>query len=245
MLEIGSYVVNETIRDFFPKSDYCGADLIEGPGVDIVGGGHELDHADSTYDLTVSCECFEHNPYWLETFLNMYRMTKAGGFVIFTCATRGRREHGTRRTTPKSSPGSQDVGWDYYRNLMEKDFKNNVHIDAIFEDHIFLVNKHSQDLYFVGKKRGRNKNLKFNKLEFIRDYRDSQQKLERDLMLNLSTPERLFLILQKIVGIPKSFASFLPDKDYQNFLVHYDRFLNPTKIALKKLLGTLANHIDQ
>ncbi len=51
----------------------------EGPGVDVVSSGHALDFPDETFDVTLSCECFEHNPYWLETFRNMHRMTKAGG----------------------------------------------------------------------------------------------------------------------------------------------------------------------
>ena len=47
-------------------------------------------------------------------------MTKSGGFLIFTCAITGRIEHGTDRTTPTSSPGTQSVGWDYYYNIEEK-----------------------------------------------------------------------------------------------------------------------------
>lgn len=34
------------------------------------------------YDITISCNCFEHNPYWRETFLNMHRMTKEGGLCL-------------------------------------------------------------------------------------------------------------------------------------------------------------------
>ena len=82
ILEIGSYDVNGNIRSFFPKVHYSGVDLIRGPGVDIVCSGEKLKHKSNTYDLVISCECFEHNPKWKETFINMFRMLKEGGVFI-------------------------------------------------------------------------------------------------------------------------------------------------------------------
>lgn len=154
ILEIGSYDVNGSIRKFFPDSNYIGVDLSAGPGVDIVCEGNKLDHPNETYEITLSCECFEHNPFWIETFENMLRMTKSGGVVIFTCATTGRPEHGTTRTSPAVSPGSQSVGWDYYQNLTEVDFRNQFQFDEIFDSYFFLTNERSCDLYFFGVKHG-------------------------------------------------------------------------------------------
>lgn len=154
ILEIGSFDVNGSIRQFFEKSTYVGVDLTEGPGVDIVCEGNKLDHPENTYDVTLSCECFEHNPHWVDTFLNMYRMTKQGGVVVFTCATTGRPEHGTTRTSPAVSPGSQSIGWDYYLNLTEIDFQKNFELSELFDSHFFLTNTNSCDLYFVGLKNG-------------------------------------------------------------------------------------------
>ena len=79
ILEIGSYSVNGSISQYFQDSNYYGVDLTEGPCVDIICEGDKLDHADEFYDVTTSCECFEHNPNWAETFQNMWRMTKKGG----------------------------------------------------------------------------------------------------------------------------------------------------------------------
>lgn len=104
ILEVGSYNVIGSIRDYFKGSTYVGVDLYEGPGVDLISDGKSINLPDSSQDITVSCESFEHNPFWLETFENMYRIIKSGGFVIFTCATRGRAEHGTSRTSPGASP---------------------------------------------------------------------------------------------------------------------------------------------
>jgi hypothetical protein len=80
VLEIGSYDVNGSIRSMFDAAGkYVGVDLDRGPGVDLVAFGHEVDHPDCTYDITLSGECFEHDQYWRETFLNMVRMTRIQG----------------------------------------------------------------------------------------------------------------------------------------------------------------------
>jgi SAM-dependent methyltransferase len=154
VLEIGSYDVNGSIRGFFGGSDYTGVDLVEGPGVDLVGSGHTVAFPEAAFDLSISCECFEHDRHWPETLLNMYRATRPGGVAVFTCATTGRPEHGTRRTKASSSPGTQSIGSDYYRNLRERDFRRAVRLDALFSSYFFHHNPPSQDLYFCGIKAG-------------------------------------------------------------------------------------------
>lgn len=146
VLEVGSLDINGTVRDFFTDCDYIGVDLDEGPGVDVVAQGQELDYPDRSFDTVISAECFEHNPYWLETFVNMHRM--ADVLVAFTCATTGRREHGTTRTSPADSPFT--LNWDYYRNLTEDDFADNLDLNSMFQRHSFSVNNNSHDLYFWG-----------------------------------------------------------------------------------------------
>lgn len=148
VIEIGSLDINGSVRDFFSANRYVGVDLAEGPGVDLVGEGQDIDFEDRSFDVAVSAECFEHNPYWLETFNNMYRM--ADKFVIFTCASDGRPEHGTSRTTPENSPFT--IKWDYYRNLNEKDFRMNFDFDSSFNEYNFYYNLISKDLYFWGIK---------------------------------------------------------------------------------------------
>ena len=76
VLEVGSLNINGTIRILFQDCDYLGIDVGEGKDVDYVCQGQDLDDPDETYDTTISCECFEHNPYWKKTFKNMHRMTK-------------------------------------------------------------------------------------------------------------------------------------------------------------------------
>ena len=148
VIEIGSLNINGTVRDFYNANMYIGVDVDEGKDVDIVEQGQDVKFPDRYFDVAVSAECFEHNPYWKETFANMYRM--ASKFVIFTCASEGRPEHGTTRTTPADSPFT--VNWDYYRNLNEKDFREQFNFDRMFFRYSFIYNPQSYDLYFWGIK---------------------------------------------------------------------------------------------
>jgi hypothetical protein len=149
VIEIGSLDINGTVRDFFDSERYIGVDVGPGRGVDVVALGQDVDYPDNTFDVAVSAECFEHNPAWVETFANMIRMSN--DFVIMTCASEGRPEHGTTRTSPGSSPLTLD--WDYYRNLNEEDFREHFDFDDLFIDYEFEYNPNSHDLYFWGVKR--------------------------------------------------------------------------------------------
>ena len=138
----------------YPDAEVIGVDLAEGPGVDLVSHTEKVDFPENSFDVAVSAECFEHNPYWLETFVNMHRIAK--DFVVFTCAGEGRPEHGTRKSYPDTSPFTLD--WDYYKNLTQEDFENRLYLTDMFSKHEFIYNPNSQDLYFWGTKRKTRKN---------------------------------------------------------------------------------------
>lgn len=150
VLEVGSLNINGTVRDLFTECYYVGLDVAEGKGVDIVCEGQNYDAPTESFDVVISCECFEHNPEWVATFTNMHRMTRTLGLVVMTCATTGRAEHGTTRTTPQDSPLTIGLGWDYYKNLTEQDFRDNFDLDNMFSDYQFIVG--GTDLYFYGVK---------------------------------------------------------------------------------------------
>jgi SAM-dependent methyltransferase len=157
VLEIGSYQVNEIgrLREIFSGCSYTGVDLVAGPGVDVVASGHNVNLPTDSFDVTISAECFEHNPLWRATFYNMHRMTKPGGIVIVTCASTGRIEHGTSRSTqPTHSLRTTALGWDYYMNLTLDDFERAFDISEMFSNHEFYSVKSSHDLYFFGVKCG-------------------------------------------------------------------------------------------
>jgi SAM-dependent methyltransferase len=150
VLEVGSLNINGTVRSFFNADEYIGLDVGEGHGVDVVMSGHEY-KSRHKFDCVISCECFEHNPFWKETFLNMVKLCRRGGLIIFTCATTGRPEHGTERTTPQDSPLTIAQGWSYYLNLTEEDFAS-IDLGSLFAEHSFAVNEKACDLYFEGIK---------------------------------------------------------------------------------------------
>lgn len=146
VVEIGSLNINGTVRSLFDSpAQYIGCDLGEGPGVDIVCTGHELPYPNGSFDVAISCECFEHDKHWKQTFQKMIDLVRDGGLVIFSCATIGRAEHGTSRTSPADAPFTND----YYCNLEEKDFEE---FKSSFKSHVFSECIWPRDLYFWGLK---------------------------------------------------------------------------------------------
>ena len=154
VVEIGSLDINGSVRPHFQAAKYVGLDLGPGPGVDVVTPGHLFDEASGSYDCAVSANCFEHNPYWLETFVNMLRLVREDGLVLFTSASTGYREHGTRRSAPEASPHTVGLGWEYYRNLTERDFTSRLDLRQWCSDWRFFVDHGTYCLYFVGLRGG-------------------------------------------------------------------------------------------
>ena len=150
VLEIGSLDINGSVRGFFEDCRYTGIDLGPGKGVDVVAAGESFAGATHGYDVVVSCEAMEHNPYWRETLHNAVRMLKPDGLMLLTCATYGRRQHGTPKTSPGDSPLTADGGSSYYRNLGEADLRSAGPFDEWFGWHRFFTDHVIRDLYFIG-----------------------------------------------------------------------------------------------
>jgi SAM-dependent methyltransferase len=164
VLGIGTFNVCGSEDSFFEDCDYAGLDLGPGPGVDIVCPAQDHDAPDNTYDVIISCECFEHNPFYKETIQNSVRMLKSGGMFLFTCATTGRPVHGTKYLEEESKqkyenwktmPNVLRENWDndYYKNLTEDDIRECIDIDSTFSDYKFEVETNHFDLYFYGIKK--------------------------------------------------------------------------------------------
>jgi hypothetical protein len=191
ILEIGSYNVNGTIRDIFVNQEYIGVDVKKGPCVDIVYDGQNLDIKDK-FDLSISCECFEHNPFYLENFKKMIELTKNDGVVVFTCASLFRKEHGTTRTTSADSPGSMEK-WDYYKNLFKKDFEKKIDMNKTFYKYQFYYNLFSDDLYFIGIKND-------NHLESFKSFNnDVTRTFQNEISQHPVSFYLLFFIFKKIL----------------------------------------------
>jgi SAM-dependent methyltransferase len=152
ILDIGALDINGGPHTLLQCEKYVGVDVSEGPNVNLVSRGEDLDLPSSFFDVSMSSECFEHNPSWRATFTNMVRMTRPLGLVVFSCATIGRAEHGTSRSDGGfAAPLAVEQGYEYYGNISKREFLE------ILEKHQFLSyslwqNFAVNDLYFVGIK---------------------------------------------------------------------------------------------
>ena len=150
ILEIGSLDVNGNIRKLFNFSnEYIGVDLEEGPNVDQVLNGSDINKLNKNFDIIISCECFEHAKDWKIIFEKMCQISNPNSFIIISVASTGRVEHGTQRSGNWQSPGNKD---DYYMNLTKNDFIKNFNLEKLFSNFFFFYNINSFDLYFVGIK---------------------------------------------------------------------------------------------
>lgn len=156
VLDVGSFDINGNNRIYFDDCRYLGVDVTPGPNVDLVTPVHELDKPDGAFDVIISTECFEHDMHVEKSLARILRLLKPGGLFLFTCATTGRKEHGTSQAKPGDSPATVSLGgdWaDYYRNVPESEVREVIDPDANFSDYEFDYHKGLFDLYFWGVKR--------------------------------------------------------------------------------------------
>lgn len=92
VLEIGSFNINGTVRELFPRTDYTGIDVREGPGVDEVADG--ATYQGGPFDIVVSTEVLEHTPMADAIVLHAAELLAPGGYLVLTVAGPGREPHG-------------------------------------------------------------------------------------------------------------------------------------------------------
>ena len=172
VLDIGSFDVNGNEKPWFDNCDFIGLDVGPGKGVDVVCPANEYDAPDNYFDTIISCECWEHNPFYKESIQNAVRMLKSGGFFIFTCATTGRPIHGTKtqdkidKEKQTTAQGNSTTNWvtmpnvfrenwdsEYYKNVTEEDVRSCINVDQIFSSYKFEDEPNHCDLYFWGIKK--------------------------------------------------------------------------------------------
>lgn len=157
VLDVGSGDINGNNQFLFDNCHYEGNDVIDTRNVTIVSKTKDLPFENESFDTITSTECFEHDPEYKHSLLKIIEMLKPDGLFFFTCASTGRPEHGTRRTTPNHSYGTigkiEDME-DYYKNLTEKDIMDVLDLKSIFSVWDTYYNSKSNDLYFLGIKRG-------------------------------------------------------------------------------------------
>jgi len=164
VLDVGSGDINGNNMFLFNNCEYEGNDVVKAKNVTIVSKTKDLPFEDSTFDTIISTECFEHDPEYKLSFLKIYKMLKPDGLFLFTCASTGRGEHGTRRTNIADSYGSlgnlEDMR-DYYRNITEEDINEVLELNKSFSTWDTYYNSETCDLYFVGIKKGESNFFRF------------------------------------------------------------------------------------
>lgn len=157
VLDVGSGDINGNNRFLFENCSYEGNDVYSARNVTVVSKTSALTFEDESFDTICSTECFEHDPEYEKSFQKIVKMLKPGGLFFFTCASTGRAEHGTRRTTPQDSYGTigNVEGWsDYYKNLTFQDLDAVINVRNTFKTFGTYYNYYSKDLYFYGIKNG-------------------------------------------------------------------------------------------
>lgn len=155
VLDVGSGDINGNNRFLFENCEYNGNDVIDAPNVTIVSKTKDLPFQNNTFDTIISTECFEHDPEYKDSLKKIYDMLKPNGLFVFTCASTGRPEHGTRRTTPQDSYGTigqLDEMSDYYKNLTEQDLNDVLPLNDSFYVWDTYYDSSHKDLFFLGVK---------------------------------------------------------------------------------------------
>lgn len=162
VLDVGAGDINGNNRFLFEECEYNANDVIDASNVTIVSKTKDLPFANESFDTIISTECLEHDPTYRESLLKMYSMLKPGGLLCISCASTGRPEHGTRRTSPNDSYGTigniEDM-IDYYKNLTEYDINNVLLINQTFAIWDTYYNSQNCDFYFIGIKNWGNDNI--------------------------------------------------------------------------------------
>jgi SAM-dependent methyltransferase len=72
------------LRRFFPKMDYRGADMREGPGVDVVLNLHNIDLPSESVGAVLCLDTLEHVEYPHRAMEEIHRILKPGGIAVIS-----------------------------------------------------------------------------------------------------------------------------------------------------------------
>ena len=85
MLDVGSLDVSGNIREYIPKDiEYTGTDMMEGSNVDVVVNAHELlsKFQAESFDVVVCFDTFEHDDKFWESWEQIKKVCKRGGWIL-------------------------------------------------------------------------------------------------------------------------------------------------------------------
>ena len=159
VVDIGSMDINGGPHTIAKKmaNEYLGIDIGEGPNVDVICSAHKVEYPSNYFSCAMSSQCFEHNPLWRESLVNMIRMTNPGGLIVFSCSGTGFGEHGTTRSDLGfAAPAAIRLNQEHYKNVRIKDLEKSLNLEILFERTYYYHDYKDRCLYFVGLLRGSN-----------------------------------------------------------------------------------------
>lgn len=91
IVDVGAQDINGSLRELAPQPcKFIGVDCAPGKGVDIVSEDpYSIPLPDEYADAVISTSCFEHVEFFWELFVEMCRITKAGGYVYIDAPSSG------------------------------------------------------------------------------------------------------------------------------------------------------------
>jgi len=147
VIDFGSLDVNGSFKNMFEDSNYIGIDIRPGKNVDAISKAHE--YRSMPVDVVISGQMLEHDEYWMQSLLNMYRLLKDGGLMVVSAAGWATFEHGTERSD-NFQFGTKS---DYYKGILEDDIKQFLsRLPKPFKESGIEIGNVGQDIYFYGIK---------------------------------------------------------------------------------------------
>lgn len=137
VLDVGSRDINGHLRDYFQGVSYIGADMIEGPNVDVLVNGHNLVERfkKNSFDLVLCFDTFEHDDRFWETSEQCREVLKPGGYFLVGMPGRNCPEHDWPqdfwRFMPQSIAGYFLRGYEDVYTETQIDTPGNAHEDEV------------------------------------------------------------------------------------------------------------------
>ncbi|MEU0467299.1 methyltransferase domain-containing protein [Amycolatopsis sp. NPDC006131] len=141
-LDLGGADINGTARHLLPNATWTGLDIQPGPGVDIVADATTW-QPDRVFDVVVCTELLEHVQNWRAVLATAHAALRAGGVLVLTCASNGRRPHGARGDMDPA-PG------EWYGNVDWEDIGDE--LAHLFTEYQVVFNPNPGDCYAWGRK---------------------------------------------------------------------------------------------
>lgn len=124
VLDLGGQDVNGTVHAVFPNAVFTTLDIMDGPGVDVVGDARTWEPT-ALFDVVIATEVFEHVEGWPAIIATAARALDPSGCGVFitTCASTDRHIHGaTGAPLPVAGEWYENVRPELIREVLAEHF---------------------------------------------------------------------------------------------------------------------------